>query len=74
MPLYRLRKDKLFLSDYGVFSSYGIDILDSMTNDLLRSVPDISLEREPVESLVWLCNHLHLDMIHLDDVITDFLS
>ena len=74
MPTYKLRKDNLFHQDIGNYSSYGIDVVDEMSGLSIRSILDISTEKKPLEILISLCNKLHLDVIHLDDVVDDFLS
>ena len=74
MNCYRLRSDKLFNEDTGNYTTYGIDVFDSQSDMLLRSVSDISLEKSAVQLLVSQCNKLCLDIIHLDDVIEDFLG
>lgn len=74
MNCYRLRSDKLFLQDAGEYITYGIDVFDSQSDMLLRSVSDISTEKSSVQLLVSQCNKLCLDIIHLDDVIEDFLG
>ena len=73
MVFYKLRKDKLFLKDVGFYSAYGIDAFEVVSSTPTRSIPDISLEKEPLEKLIHLCNCLDLDIIHLDDVVEDFL-
>lgn len=74
MVTYKLRKDNLFHQDIGNFSSYGIDAIDEISDIPIRSISDISLEKEPLEKLIFLCNKLHLNIIHLNDVVEDFLS
>ena len=74
MLTYKLRKDNLFHQDIGNYSSYGIDAVDKKSGISICSILDISLEKEPLEKLIFLCNKLHLDIIHLDDVVEDFLS
>ena len=41
---------------------------------ILESISDISTDIEPIERLVKVCNNLQLDPIHLQDVVTDFLT
>ena len=74
MLTYKLRKDNLFHQDIGNYSSYGIDAVDKKSGIPIRSILDVSLEKEPLENLIFLCNKLHLNIIHLDDVVEDFLS
>ncbi len=58
--------------------SYGIAAYTNMSEDgtatIVASVRDISSDKHQVEELVNLCNHLQLSLLHLDDVIEDFLS
>ena len=58
--------------------SYGIAAYANMSEDgtatIVASVRDISSDKHQVEELVNLCNHLQLSLLHLDDVIEDFLS
>ena len=74
MTFYQLRKDILYQQDAGDYTSYGIDVFNSQSNVLIRSIPDISLEKGLLKNLISLCNDLQLDIIHLDDVVDDFLS
>ncbi len=74
MLTYKLRKDNLFHQNIGNYSSYGIDAVNEISALPVRSISDISTEKEPLENLIYLCNKLHLDIIHLDDVIEDFLT
>ena len=73
MILYRLRKDNFSNPDIGTYSSYGIDAVDEISDAPVRSIMDISIEKEPLENLVSLCNKLQLDLLQLDDAIQDFL-
>ena len=73
MILYRLRKDNFSHPDAGYYSSYGIDAIGETSEAPIRSILDISTEKEPLENLVLLCNKLQLDPLHLDDVVKDFL-
>ena len=41
---------------------------------ILELIPDLSLDIEPIELLVEVCNNLQLDPIHLQDVVTDFFA
>ena len=56
--------------------SYGIaaiEICDGVIS-VLKSVSDISSDFSTVENLVNLCNVKELDLIHIEDVINDFLA
>ena len=73
MILYRLRKDNFFHEDIGSYSSYGIDAVCEASGVPIRSILDVSVEKQPLEDLISFCNSLQLDLIHLDDVVEDFL-
>ena len=73
MLTYKLRKDNLFHQDIGNYTSYGIDVVDEMSGLSIYFILDISTEKKPLENLISLCNKLRLDIIHLNDVVEDFL-
>lgn len=73
MICYKLRSDKLFHEEMGNYIAYGMDIIDYETDSLIRSIPDISTEKAALERLIRQCNQLHADIIHIDDIIEDFL-
>ncbi len=58
--------------------SYSIvayaDAEEDGTATVLRSVHDITSDREKLKALVAICNRLKLSTIHLQDVIEDFLN
>ena len=74
MTCYKLRRDKLFCEDAGNYISYGMDIYNSKTEKLIRSIKDICLKKEHLETLICKCNKLQPDIIHIDDIIEDFLT
>lgn len=51
---------------------YGIGYVRD--NELILWKEDISCNYEQMKKLVALCNFLHLDLCHLQDVIDDFLG
>ena len=57
-------------------TSYGIALCqtDAGVPIIIRSVADLTTDRERVSSLVDRCNRLALSLIHLDDIIEDFLA
>ncbi len=73
MTCYKLRRDKLFCEDAGNYISYGMDIYNTQTQKLIRSIKDICLKKEPLERLITKCNKLQPDIIHIGDIIEDFL-
>ena len=56
------------------FLRYGMAVMDNTSKTILRTVSDLSCDRQPVSDLVALCNRLGLDPEQLDDVVEDFLS
>ena len=58
--------------------SYGIAVYSDSPGDgfatVLASVNDISSDREKLEELVQICNRTELSLIHLNDIINDFLA
>lgn len=61
----------------GTFSRecYGIAAISTLDNiSVLSAVYDLSLKPENVIQLVDLCNKEMLDMIHLENVVSDHLS
>lgn len=52
------------------YIGYGIGCHQENTNIIIE---DITLERNVMNELIDRCNALHLSMIHLYDVIEDFL-
>ena len=71
MIQYKIRNDRLFHQDIGTYQSYGIDVFED--NVLINSILDVTHEQQKMESLIALMNELNLDLIHLNDVIEDFL-
>lgn len=74
MTCYKLRKDKLFCEDTGNYTAYGLDIYNAKTEKLIRSIKDICLKKEHLEALIAKCNKLQPNLIHIDDIIEDFLT
>lgn len=57
---------------YGIAAYFNYQ--DDGTATILASVNDITSEREKLEELVQICNRSELSLIHLNDVIEDFLA
>ncbi len=59
-------------------TAYGIvayaDAEEDGTATILRSVRDITSDKEKLKALVDICNRLKLSTIHLLDVVEDFLA
>ena len=69
---YCLRMDVILREDGVLYIAYGLDAVDA-DGRILRSVPDVLLDRQRVMDLIDRCNALELSLIHLDDVIEDLL-
>lgn len=56
--------------------SYGIAAIENCDGviSVLMSVSDISSDFCTVENLVNVCNAKELDLIHIEDIINDFLA
>ena len=58
--------------------SYGISAFDTDEKDdmstIVASVHDITDDRESLTGLVKRCNMLKLSLVHLNEVVEDFLS
>lgn len=57
----------------GKYRTYSIAVTDA-EGRRVRTVHDVSQNREAIESLTAQCNRLALSLCHLDDVIEDFLG
>ncbi|MBO5111332.1 MAG: hypothetical protein J6D21_11535 [Clostridia bacterium] len=57
--------------------SYGIaayaDAEEDGTATIVASVHDVTADKQALVELVELCNRLELSLIHLNDVVEDFL-
>ncbi len=57
-----------------IFKVYGISVRYEEKGTIkIRTVHDISPNRQAIEQLVKLFNEHQLDVCHLDDVIEDFI-
>lgn len=59
-------------------TSYGIAAYADADEDSLATIvafiPDIISDKQSLSELVLLCNRLKLSLIHLNDVVEDFLA
>ena len=74
MIKYNLRQDLVTYPDEGTYQTYGMDITDTDTNEIIDSIPDISFNRLDAENLIKDCNEAEVDVAHIYDVIEDFLA
>ncbi len=59
-----------------LYSVYGIAYACLADGEavILKAVPDLSDDRQRVRRLAERCTQLQLSLLHLDDVIEDFLA
>lgn len=53
--------------------SYGIAVYAG-TDNMVASIHDITSDREKLAAFIGQCNQLELSLVHLADVIEDFLA
>jgi len=55
-------------------TAYGIAAVEEYDGHIIvmQSIPDISPEFLPIARLVQICNRLHLEPIHLNEIVEDF--
>lgn len=70
---YKLRTDTIHDEHGTEFTVFGITATDS-SGKTLDSIPDIFFEQRECEKLISLCNSEELDLIHLHDVVDDWLN
>ena len=71
MIVYELCSAKSHDKEYGSYTAYGIAVLYEGT--VIRTVEDVSAEKEKVTALVKLFNEERLSPAHLDEAIENFL-
>ena len=71
MIRYELLAQRLDDSEYGSVLTYGVTVLDH--GEIIRSVEDISLDKEKVGALITRFNQERLSPVHLDEAIENFL-
>jgi len=72
MISYKLRCDELESEDIGRYSSFGIDIEKDCKP--IRVIKDVSPNEKKLRKLISILNRLQPDLIHIDDIIEDFLG
>ncbi|MBQ8764507.1 MAG: hypothetical protein IJZ12_01110 [Clostridia bacterium] len=72
MIVYCVRRDQLRDEDIGRYISFGIDILKD--GKPLRVIKDVSPNEKELRKLVSLLNKLQPSLIHIDDIIDDFIN
>lgn len=71
---YIIVQNKYYYEDLSM-SSFGIAVAEEYNGvvTILKTFADLSPNFADVKELVRLCNEQKLDLIHLDDVINDFI-
>lgn len=54
------------------YTSCSIAVMDG--DECLRIIHDVFLDEQEAEEFVGLCNRLEVSVIHIDDVIQDFIG
>ena len=72
MIVYCVRRDQLRDEDIGRYISFGIDIVED--GKPLRVIKDVSPNEKELRKFVSLLNKLQPSLIHIDDIIEDFIS
>jgi len=72
MISYKMRCDQLKNEDIGRYIAFGIDIFQD--GNPIRRIRDVSTNEKKLQKLISLLNILQLDMIHIDDIIEDFIG
>ena len=72
-PTYRIIQTTVTDEDGIPYPTYGIEAVDQSGN-VLRSIPDISLDLAAVTALAHKMNTHRLALVHFLDVVEDFLD
>lgn len=67
--MYIIQKDQLIAEDKRKYNTYGV--ADTVTGKVIH---DISLNAAKMETFIRMLNEGNLDLIHLEDVIEDFID
>lgn len=70
--VYRVVSCVLSDRESGLYRTYGIEACEN--GKTVALVQDISLDRDAVAKLVRACNRERLEVVHLADVVDDFLA
>ena len=73
IPTYRVIQTTVTDEDGTPYPTYGIEAVDQSGN-VLRSIPDISLDLAAVTALAQKMNTHRLALVHFLDVVEDFLD
>lgn len=67
---YSLVKSEVYIEDHGIVTTYGIKT-DNLENNII--IKDISTSITKVNNLIKLCNDNNVSLIHLEDIIDDYI-
>ena len=68
---YKIIEEKCTLEN-NTYVGYGVSAV-SVESDVICTYHDVSTNKEELECLVEKCNKVGLSLVHLGDVIDDFL-
>lgn len=71
MGVYSVICDTLVSDDGVTYEAYGIK---AQVREHTVMISDITTVREEIDALVDICNREELDIIHIYDVVEDFLA
>lgn len=74
MIIYQAVKENHNDIEFGAYVSYGINAVDSRTNEVVKRVHDVFVSESKAKEFISQCNKYELSPIHLLDVIDDTLS
>ena len=70
--IFKIAKQRLKSNELGTYVTYGIRIYQN--GILIRQIPDVSPQKKHVMTLIRRCNQEQPDLIHVNDVVADFLQ
>lgn len=74
MITYRVIKNDFENSEIGSYTSYGICAYNDEIKNEIYSYSDVFLRFDKAVSFAKMCNELQLDVVHLPNVIEDYLQ
>ena len=73
MPRYKIIRELIEDEELGSFESYGILAVDSADKEIFR-ISDISTDAASLSDLIEQCNRGGVSLLHIHDIVEDFLS
>lgn len=76
MVTYQVVEEMLWGQDFGKYKSFGICAhqMNGEVDEPVAYISDVFLSKESADQFVNLCNRLQLDIVHLDEAISDAIS